>query len=184
MYQKLRFVVGILLMSGVLFSSLYGIGQSMASGSSKYRQNPALMSGVQYELYKEECGSCHIAYPPRLLPEQSWQKMMQQLDDHFGENAELDNETSINIDRYLAEASRPIKGSYRKVMRNSGQMAPLRISELPYFRHEHDEIPSRFIAGNDKVASLSQCDACHKHAEQGDFDEDNIHIPGFGRWDD
>ena len=64
------------------------------------------------------------------------------------------------------------------------EAAPLRITELPYFVHEHDEIPARLIADNDKVESLSQCNACHRGAERGQFDEDDVVIPGFGRWDD
>lgn len=160
-------------MAGILVFSLYGIGQIWAS--SKIQTDP---------LYVEECGSCHLAYPAQLLPPRSWQAIMSQLDDHFDENAELDTESRQAIEAYLAEASQSKNGSYRKLFRNLGDKVPLRITELPYFIHEHDEIPSRFIKANDKVGSLSQCNACHKSAEQGDFDEDDVFIPGFGRWDD
>jgi hypothetical protein len=125
-----------------------------------------------------------MAYPPQLLPPESWGKMMDNLQDHFGESAEVDDETRINIGNFLVYSSTPQRGSYRKMLRNIGQRIPLRITQLPYFVHEHDEIPSRFIQGNDKVGSLSQCNACHRGAEKGSFDEDNIFIPGFGRWDD
>lgn len=187
MNQNKSMVAGSILMAGILVFSLYGMSQTMASGghddddddyfrtSSKIEQSPH---------YLEECGSCHMAYPAQLLPPQSWQKMMSQLEDHFGENAELDTESRQAIESYLVEASKSKNGSYRKLLRNLGTRAPLRITELPYFMHEHDEIPSRLITSNDKVGSLSQCNACHKRAEQGDFDEDNIFIPGFGRWDD
>ena len=40
--------------------------------------------------YEEECGSCHMAYPPGLLPGVSWQRLMAELDNHFGDNAEID----------------------------------------------------------------------------------------------
>jgi len=105
-----------------------------------------------------------MAYPAMLLPEQSWRKVMAGLEDHFGDNAELDATT--------------------RRFRNLGDARPLRITELPYFVHEHDEIPARFVAGNDRVKSLSQCSACHHDAERGRFDEDDVVIPGFGRWDD
>ena len=62
--------------------------------------------------------------------------------------------------------------------------APIRITELGYFKHEHDEIPSRMIMENEGVVSLSNCDACHQRAEQGYFSEREINIPGFGAWDD
>ena len=39
--------------------------------------------------WKEECGSCHVAYPPQLLTAQNWQRLMGSLDKHFGSNAEI-----------------------------------------------------------------------------------------------
>ena len=47
--------------------------------------------------YKEECGSCHFAYQPGLLPARSWEKIMGNLENHFNENAELDQETQSRI---------------------------------------------------------------------------------------
>ena len=123
-----------------------------------------------------------MAYPAQLLPTASWQKVMQGLEDYFGENAEVDATTRQALENYLFKASS--SGSYQKLFRNLGNQAPLRITELPYFIHEHDEIPSRFIDANDKVSSLSQCNACHQKAERGQFDEDDVIIPGVGRWDD
>ena len=137
---------------------------------------------VENPIYKEECGSCHMAYPPQLLPGKSWTKLMAGLDDHFGENAELDGETAQMIEKYLVDTSRST--SYRKLRRNLGDKSPLRITELPYFKHEHDEIPPGLIRDNDKINSLSQCNACHRKAERGQFDEDDVYIPGVGRWDD
>ena len=37
--------------------------------------------------YTQECGSCHLAYPPGLLPALSWQRLMGGLDRHFGTDA-------------------------------------------------------------------------------------------------
>lgn len=173
MSHKKRMIAGSILMSATLAFSLYTLGTTWASSAT-----------APDPLYVEECGSCHMAYPAQLLPTASWQKMMSQLDDHFGENAELDTESRKAISDYLEHASQQQKGSYRKLFRHLGDKVPDRITQLPYFKHEHDEIPSRYIKANDKVASLSQCNACHKRAEQGDFDEDNVYIPGVGRWDD
>jgi hypothetical protein len=49
---------------------------------------------------------------------------------------------------------------------------------------EHDDITSKMVIGNEQVRSFSQCDACHTRAKQGSFREHEIHIPGYGRWDD
>jgi len=185
--QKIM-ILGSVLLSGVIFYGLYGIGSSIASGrferdddGGKYYKSSQL---VMNTTYTEECGSCHLAYPAQLLPAESWVKIMADLENHFGENAEVDKETQQNISSYLSQQSASKKGTYRKMLRNLNDRTPLRITELPYFINEHDEIPSRFIKGNDKVGSLSQCSACHQSAEKGVFDEDDVVIPGFGRWDD
>jgi len=63
--------------------------------------------------------------------------------------------------------------------------APLRITEVPYIKHKHEEIPARLIKGNPKVRSLSYCTKCHQEArDKGIFDDDTVLIPGHGRWDD
>jgi hypothetical protein len=195
MLNKSRMAAGYSLMAAILAFAVYGLGQSFASGKfeagehdldheyeAEYEHNIARAGAPISPQYAEECGSCHMAYPAKLLPAESWRKIMARLDDHFGENAELDEGARREIEDYLLQAS--ARDSYRKLFRNLGDSAPLRITELPYFVHEHDEIPSRFVAGNERVRSFSQCNACHQNAERGLFDEDDVVIPGVGRWDD
>ncbi len=189
-----------LLLGGVLLSSVYGVGKAMADSDFEYgehehereheyrergnyreNRNFTRITSNSYPQYIEECGSCHMAYPPQLLPVPSWVSIMSGLDEHFGENAELDETTRVAIQQYLIEVSSSM--NYRRLLRNSGNKIPTRITELPFFIRKHDEIPSRYIRGNDKVGSLSQCNACHRGAERGNFDEDNVSIPGVGRWD-
>lgn len=145
------------------------------------------VAAVTDPLYKTECGGCHFAYPPGLLPERSWRKIMTRLDRHFGDNAELEPAVQQQLTSYLSQysADRAAYRRSRRIMRSiSGNDAPLRITGLPYFIHEHDEIPPRLIKGNNGVGSLSNCNACHRRAEQGSFREQEIRIPGYGRWDD
>jgi hypothetical protein len=49
---------------------------------AQYLQDP------KYPLYKDECGSCHFAYPPTMLPAASWERVMAGLGAHFGDNAD------------------------------------------------------------------------------------------------
>lgn len=196
MENRKLMLFGWVLLGSILVLSLYGIGNGIASDrfgergedehESRWRAGyaPGSQMSAEYALYREECGSCHMAYPVQFLPPQSWSRIMNGLDDHFGESAELDAETRQQLESYLSHRAQPIEGQYRKLMRNNADAAPLRITQLSHFRHEHDEIPSRYIQGNDKVGSLSQCNACHRNAEKGWFDEDNVVIPGVGRWDD
>jgi len=134
--------------------------------------------------YQEECSECHMAYPANFLPEKSWNKILATLDDHFGENAELDNETNQALKSYLAQHAMK-KNLFNRLLRNfpSDTPTPLRITELPYFIRKHDEIPQKWVKNNPKVGSFSQCDKCHQGAASGDFEEDNVRIPGVGRWD-
>jgi len=138
------------------------------------------------DLYQSECGSCHFAYQPGLLPARSWQKMMSGLDDHFGDNAELSVKSKTEISAYLQQGAADEQYARRsdKFKRgiSSGDV-PLRISELPYMQRKHDEIPTRFISGNPQVGSLANCVACHTQAARGNFDEDSVRIPNYGRWD-
>ncbi len=175
MKTRINITAGSLLLGGVLLFSLYGIGQSLGSDEDDgyFKRN---IEPSQDPLYLEECGSCHMAYPRQLLPAQSWQKIMAGLTDHFGDNAELDPQATRYLTNYLTANKRDWS--------DSAAQTPLRITMQRYFIHEHDEIPSRFIEANDKVGSLAQCNACHRGAEQGEFDEDDVLIPGFGRWDD
>lgn len=196
MKTRIRLITGSVLLTGALVFSFYGIGQTLASSiyegmedESEHEEHDDDADERYYPapvklnpMYNEECGGCHMAYPAALLPPGSWQKIMAGLENHFGENAELDATATQAIENYLVRASASSRN--RKLLRNLGARTPRRITKLPYFVQEHDEIPRKFIAGNDKVSSLSQCNACHQGAERGRFDEDDVVIPGFGRWDD
>jgi len=138
-------------------------------------------------VYKEECASCHMAYPSQLLPARSWTRILDSLDHHFGDNASLDPDTLKTLKAYLQANSADTAESRRarRIMRSlPADETPLRISEIPSIRREHREIPRRYITGNPRVKSLSNCVACHAGAEQGHFNEDTVKIPGYGRWDD
>ena len=52
------------------------------------------LPAVVPEAYATECGACHLAYPPALLPARSWQRLMAGLDTHFGSDASLDAATA------------------------------------------------------------------------------------------
>lgn len=142
---------------------------------------------VKNQAYINECGSCHMAYPPGLLPTRSWNKIMNGLDDHFDDNAELEQKEQLEITRFLVSNSAD-NSNYRrsrKIMRTlSVNDAPLRITELPYIHREHNEIPTSMIKNNTQVGSLSNCTACHQKADKGSFSERDISIPGYAGWED
>lgn len=145
------------------------------------------LADPQYALYKEECGDCHLAYPPSMLPASSWQGMMGSLDDHFGDNAELDAPTVEQVSAFLTRnaAGKGRSGYGERAWRATrDRPAPLRITRTDYFRGQHHEVPAKMVTGNPDVVSFSRCQICHRGADQGDFDEHGVRIPGYGRWDD
>ncbi len=117
--------------------------------------------------FKSECTSCHMLYQPSLLPAKSWTKMMGNLKQHFGENAELDPAVQKEITNYL------VKNSSNRFSSNQDV---IRISETTYFKRKHDELsPSVFKRKG--IGSAANCIACHSGAEKNDFSEENVRIP-------
>ncbi|MEW6591787.1 MAG: diheme cytochrome c, partial [Pseudomonadota bacterium] len=138
-----------------------------------------LMPRLTHQAWQQECGSCHLAYPPALLPKASWQRLMAGLDDHFGENASLDPATRADILRFL-EAHAADSGISRmggKVMqRMDTKTVPLRITETTWFVRKHDEVPASAWRRK-SVGSAANCAACHRQAEKGHYDDDTVRIP-------
>jgi hypothetical protein len=113
--------------------------------------------------------------------------MMGKLDQHFDENAELDQESRDAITQYLVAEAADVKPNRksRKILRSIKDTdAPQRISTLRYIVNKHDEIPARLITGNAKVGSAANCAACHTEASAGYFNEHGVKIPGHGPWED
>lgn len=184
--MKKTFTVTLLIIFGFIFT--IPLVWSDSDELDEYKRKSVGFEMPNHAAYKAECGSCHMAYPSSLLPSSSWARMMGQLDNHFGDNAELTDKSVHNsILHFLLNNSadqshlRMVRKMQRSVDINT---SPLRITELPYFKHEHNEIPTRMISDNPAVNSPSNCNACHRKAEQGLFDEHSINIPGYGRWDD
>jgi mono/diheme cytochrome c family protein len=140
----------------------------------------------QASLYKSECGSCHMAYQPGLLPKRSWEKVMGTLESHFGSDATLESEDVKSIGGYLAANAADVRRTQKHMARIAASVsadAPMRISESAYFVREHNEIPARFVE-QPEVKSFANCNACHTRAEAGSYRERDIRIPNYGRWDD
>ncbi len=115
---------------------------------------------IRDDIVKKECGACHMAFQPQFLPASSWRTIMEGLTDHFGEDASLDEETARHITGYLAG----------NAGRSRGAKTAIRITELGWFVHEHnDEVSPR---ARKKAGTMANCTACHRGAEKGYYDDD------------
>ena len=152
------------------------IGNRRGSKHSRERY----LKPVSNPTYKEECGACHFAYQPELLPSGSWQKILARLDDHFGGEVDLDVESKKIIAGYLKANSAEYSSAKRavKIVRSLKAQTPMRITDVPYIRHKHedDDIPADAFTRK-SVGSMSNCIACHTNAEDGIYDDDDIVIP-------
>jgi hypothetical protein len=155
-------VLGLL---AVAFSALV-LERAQAGGNHFY-------APVVDPLVKEECGSCHMAFAPSMLPASSWQRMMGELKNHFGDDASLDADTLAKITRYhmanAADAGGRAYGSklLKGVALNS---APQRITELPKWVSEHRKVPDWEWRHKD-VRTRANCVACHADAELGYYED-------------
>ena len=138
-------------------------GSAVADDGSRYM--PAKPSPA----YQQECGSCHVAYPPGLLPAPSWQRLLAGLRSHFGADASVEPAMMKELSTYLSANA----GTSRRTAEEPSQD---RITRLSWFLREHRKVPDATwkLAA---VKSAANCTACHTQADKGDYSERNIRIP-------
>lgn len=127
------------------------------------------MPATSLKAYGQECASCHIAYPPGLLPAESWRRIMSALDKHYGTDASLDAQTAREIEQWLVANAATSKRAREAPPEN-------RITRAAWFRREHREIPVN-VWQRASVRSPANCNACHAGAEQGRFSEHEVRLP-------
>lgn len=133
---------------------------------------------VTNEVYRATCGSCHFAYQPGLLPAKSWQKIVNTPGGHAGGDLSLDKKAKAEIRKYLIQNSAENANSERsrKILASIGSSVPTKISEVLYINEKHHEI-SQAVFSRKAIGSRGNCVACHRTAESGDYDDDNVRIP-------
>jgi cytochrome b len=139
-------------------------------------------TNIDYEeihpAFYHECGDCHVAYPPYLLPKKSWKRVMGALDNHFGDEITEANITKSQQESILnflvqnaAETSK--REAAIKVMDSLGKRRPKAITKTPYWRETHKDIP-KSVYKQKKIKDKSNCVACHKDFKYGNLDDMNI----------
>ncbi len=106
--------------------------------------------------WQKECGSCHMPFPPALLSREGWDRLMNNLGNHFGDDATLDDKTREQIALFLSDnaARSDIAGHTSE---------QLRITDTPWFTRHHKGALRMVLKG--KVKKISDCLACHKGRE-------------------
>ena len=119
--------------------------------------------------YESECASCHMAYPPGLLSEKSWQNVMSSLGKHFGTDASIDEKEWLEISKWLG-VNAATRQKYAEVSPDN------RITKTTWFIRKHNEIKVD-VWKRASIKSPANCGACHINATDGIFSEKNIVIP-------
>jgi len=160
------------------FSLWWGRGYFLQSASEPFLpfSGPPLSHNA---LWEEECGACHLAYHPSLLPRRSWDRLLTQQDDHFSEDLYLDTDTISRLREYaltnaagnaVTEASWKIRSSI------PAALTPVRITETGYWKDKHKDIPEELWTRSD-ISGRHNCTACHLDARQGWFEDSAMRIP-------
>ena len=148
-----------------------------ASALSAANLNFSFPDSVAGTLYEKECGDCHHAYHPSLLPESSWSGMMAGLENHFGEDASLDAVTISALNHFIEVTS--ADHGYTKaanLFRTVAPNDPQRITSTPVWKNIHGDISDNEFRRKG-VGGRTNCKGCHRDALQGRFAEQNIQLP-------
>lgn len=120
-------------------------------------------------VYRNECGSCHLPYPPALLAAADWQRTLAGLKQHFGSDASLSAAELRQLEGFLSSHA----GSGSRV---DGAGEPPRITRTARFTRKHREVPER-LWRDARVKSAANCEACHRAAGEGRYSEHDLLLP-------
>ena len=131
--------------------------------------------------FDEKCSKCHKNYPPFMLPKASWEKLMDGLSNHFGEEIlehNISKSERASIKEYLLthSAETSTHKIAFKTLESLGEMRPLSITKSPYWREAHAHLDASLFK-HPLVKDRSNCFACHRNFEYGLFDNSYIHLP-------
>jgi hypothetical protein len=147
---------------------------SLTAGSSAFAEGGATVPPIRDAAVVKECGACHMAYAPQMLPMRSWQAIMGNLGNHFGETATLSAPERQTIEAYLVAHAGDAPGTTQghRFMRGiPADATPLRITDTRFWIRGHSEISAANFA-SPNVKSKANCVACHRSAAAGQYGEE------------
>ncbi len=148
----------------------------------KYIPKVNILPQEKSAAYEQSCSACHMLYQPSLLPARSWKKIMENLSNHFGDNAEVEPKVAREVSEYLQRnAADHVDNMYSKPMMKllKDDETPMRISDTKFFELTHDLLRREMVIDNPDVRSIARCEICHHEAPQGRFNRFQVRIPNF-----
>lgn len=129
--------------------------------------------------WNEECGACHLAYHPNLLPSRSWQRLLSGQHDHFGEDLALDRTTLHALAAFAtanAADRQATEAAWNIVHTTPPPATPLRVTDTAYWRRKHASLRAA-VWSQGNVHGKSDCAACHRDAAAGTFRDGAMRVP-------
>ena len=117
--------------------------------------------------YTEECGSCHVPYPPQRMTQAGWETQINGLKQHYGTDASVDAPASRTILSYLVN-----NAAWKDKLAPTDPTA--RITLTRWFTKEHGNAPP-------KGKKFSDCTQCHTQAVSGNYSENTLKVPAGWR---
>ncbi|WP_299412463.1 hypothetical protein [Acaryochloris sp. IP29b_bin.148] len=115
---------------------------------------PQLKQGEQ--LYRQRCGTCHVALPPQVLPSQTWQTLLPETN-HYGVRLpEFRNPELTQTWEYLSFFSRPMK-------EDGLRPVPYRVQRSLFFKVLHPGVEFT------ESVTPETCVQCHPGVSNLDF---------------
>ena len=176
--RRYALVAALMLIVAFVAAGLQFIGYVRATPDKPYLPftGPALPANATWN---SECGSCHQAFHPSLLPARSWEALLEGQSDHFGDDLALDTAAATELREFARRnaAESVLTEAAWKINRSTpAGEAPLRITETKYWKRKHRDI------GDDvwrmpTVRIKANCAACHFDAERGTFEDAAMRVP-------
>ncbi len=169
-YQKIFAFIMFIFFIGFLCFNIYKPNNILIA--SKYE---AIDYKTQNEAFVNECASCHTLYPPNLMPKKSWELIMSDLENHFGDDASLDVETNKNILAFLVQNSAETSTTEAsfKFLQSIKNQDIIALSKTTFWEKTHKNIPKE-VFENKEIKSKANCKACHSDIEKGLIEDENI----------
>jgi len=169
-------VAVVLVIAAASFAATYLAVLAPRDVERRASASAAAKAAQQRAPWTKDCGECHLAYSPALLPYRSWQRTLDEQDRHFGEDLGL---SAAAVERLLAFArgvQAPSWHAWKLAQSVPPTDIPLEISATPHFRAAHADLPESAFKPP-VSAGKHECDACHRDAASGIFHPRMIQIP-------
>ena len=134
-------------------------------------KNTLFALGLQPAYYKaqnsdfaHECAQCHTLYAPFMQTSDKHEKIMANLENHFGDDASIDDETNEKILEFLRQNS--AEKSDSKWAIKFAKNDDIAITSSPFWQKAHENLDKE-IFKRDKIKSKANCAACHENIEKG-----------------